>query len=318
MVTGRETERARVLVVEDDAQHARDLAELLTGRFEVGIAQDAETALRVAPALKPDAVLLDLGLPDRDGLEVLETLLGTRDTQDFPVLVYSGRSDERTTVRTLELGAADFVAKPSSGGELVARLERAIRQGRTERALKRLAQTDALTGLANYGALQTRLSDEVKRSRRYRHALSAVVIDLDFLKTINDQLGHEAGNRAIVALANHLRRNLRETDFAARFGGDEFVVLLPYQSEDEAKIFAERVRSSLADVRVLNERGEATDVRLSLSAGVAALLSEEQDADEKVLMDRADAALYEAKRRGRNCAVAFRAIAGNQLSQAAH
>lgn len=305
-----------MLVVEDDFSHARDLAELLTGRFEVGLAMDANTALSVAGELRPDAVLLDLGLPDRDGMEVLEELRGGRETQDLPVVVYSGRTDERTTVRSLELGAADFLAKPSSGGELVARLERAIRQGRTERALKRLAQTDALTGLANYGALQRRLSDELKRARRYHHPLSAVIIDLDHLKPINDRFGHEAGNRAIVALAQQLKLNLRETDYAARYGGDEFVVLLPYQSEAEALVFAERVRRSLQTLRIMGDDGQLLAPKLTISSGVADFHPGKHALDDTGIIDRADAALYEAKRRGRDVVVPFGTISDSHQVKA--
>lgn len=305
---GSGMERARVLVVEDDSANARDLAELLMGRYEVGIATTAAGALSAAREHHPDAVVLDLGLPDRDGLELLTDLVGTRETEDAQVIIYSARDDEQSVVKALEAGAADYLTKPTSGRELCARIDRAVRQGRTERALKRLAQTDALTGLSNYGALEGRLAEEVSRARRYRHSLSIVVIDLDHLKQVNDKHGHEIGNRAILGLSKKLKNTLRETDFAARFGGDEFVVLLPYQGEQAALIFVERLRQSLTGILVEDLDGSPLDLKLSLSAGVSELSAEKNVVDARQLMDAADAALYEAKRRGRNCAVGFRSL----------
>ena len=134
-------------------------------------------------------------------------------TETVPVIFLTGDADEATLEKCLEMGAVDFIHKPASSRELLARIDRAVRQSEQQRKLQVLAQTDALTGLANFRALSVRLEDEFKRAVRYGYALSVVVIDLDHLKAINDGMGHDVGNRAILSLATLMQGNLRESDF---------------------------------------------------------------------------------------------------------
>lgn len=196
---------------------------------------------------------------------------------------------------------ADDVLSPSRGREeFSARVARAARQTEAQRSLIALAQTDALTGLANYRALRSRLEEEFKRAARYGYPLAAVMVDLDHLKAINDGLGHELGNRAIQAFAAHLRANLREVDFAARFGGDEFVVLLPHQTAQEARVFAERLRQGLESVRVKHRDGTSVPLVLTLSAGVVDQQPAAGRDSADALIRAADRALYLAKQAGRN------------------
>jgi diguanylate cyclase (GGDEF)-like protein len=157
-----------------------------------------------------------------------------------------------------------------------------------------MAQTDTLTGLANLRAFRARLDEEVKRARRYHNHLTCIMTDMDFLKGLNDQLGHTAGDRAIAAVAEVIRLELRETDFAARYGGDEFVVLLPESSAEDGRVLAQRICDRLKE-RALVVAGRR--VPLSASFGVAEMM-EDDDAGES-LVCRADDALYQAKRGGR-------------------
>jgi len=190
----------------------------------------------------------------------------------------------------------DYLQKPFSELELRARVERTLRLLRSQTALRELAQTDALTGLANLRAFRARLEEEVKRARRYRTPITCVMADMDQLKPINDELGHAAGDRAIAAVAALIREELRETDFGARYGGDEFVVLLPHTGADEGRIFAERVCARLreADVAVGERR-----LKLRSSFGVACRVPQAGDEPAEALVHAADAALYAAKRAGR-------------------
>src|SRR6266568_1726453 len=195
-------------------------------------------------------------------------LRGDPSTEDVPVILISARGDDFTRSRSLDLGAVDFLQKPFSGRELKARIERTLRLTRRETQLQALARTDPLTGLANIRAFRARLADEVKRARRYRTSLACVMVDLDNLKPINDQLGHVAGDAAIEAVVEVIRRELRETDFAARYGGDEFVILLPHTSAGEARVLAERVQVRLRDA---GPEVEGRPVPLTASFGIAAL-----------------------------------------------
>jgi diguanylate cyclase (GGDEF)-like protein len=294
-------DRPRVLLVEDDPDQAGALSELLSERFEVLWERSGEEALAAARAELPDLVLLDRHLTTPlDGVGVFEALQRDGRTADLPVVFLSGERDESTVVRVLELGAADYVRKPASPRELLARLERVLQQSRQQRALEALAQTDGLTGLANFRALMARLEEELKRARRYRHPLALVMLDLDRLKQINDRWGHDAGNRAIVAVAGHLRANLREVDFAARFGGDEFTVLLPHQTASEATVFAERVLGGLREVRVAAGGPGGPPLELSVSIGVAEQAEGGPFLTAEGLLKAADAALYRAKQGGRD------------------
>lgn len=286
--------RPRVLVVEDDGDVRQLLVDLLADEYEVQEAADGEEAVERAREERPDAILMDLFLPRLDGFGALELLRKDARTADVPVLFLSANRDEAMRVRGLELGAADFVVKPFSQVELKARIARTLRAARQQDQLRAIARTDALTGLPNFRAFCDRLEEELKRSRRYRTPLAAVMIDLDNLKPINDRLGHAAGNRAIVALAEAVTSQLRETDFAARYGGDEFVVLLPHTTAEEAHALAERLRREVHRVE-LPDAG----FRLRASLGVAAL-APGSPASADGLVRAADAALYRAKRTGRD------------------
>ncbi|NNC08945.1 diguanylate cyclase [Corallococcus exiguus] len=312
---GRSSERALLLIIEDDIGVREGLVDLLAPRFDVLAASDADAGVELAREHRPDLVLLDRFLPSGDGLAVLETLQGDVRTEMVPVIFLTGDADEATLERCLEMGAVDFIHKPASSRELLARIDRAVRQSEQQRKLQVLAQTDALTGLANFRALSVRLEDEFKRAQRYGYAMSVVVIDLDHLKAINDGMGHDVGNRAILALATLMQGNLRESDFAARFGGDEFVVLLPHQTSLEAAVFAERLRTELRGVNVQRGDGRPAPFGLSISVGVADHTADSPRESTEALLKAADAALYEAKREGRDRVVVYGQSAHSPAAQ---
>ena len=285
-----------VLVVEDDEDARMVLTELLRPRYDVDAVGDGETALKRAAELKPDLILLDLFLPGMDGFGALTGLRRNSKTADTPVIFLSAQGDAETKSQGLSLGAADYLAKPFSEQELMARVDRTLKLTAQKEHYRALAQTDGLTGLPNFRSFHARLEEEVARATRYGHPLACAMVDLDGLKGINDKMGHAAGNRAIVALADAVREELRDTDFAARYGGDEFVVLLPQTNEPQAALFAERLR------RRLIETSERAGLPVRGSIGVAAVSADEletPDASEDLLR-RADEALYRAKRSGRD------------------
>jgi diguanylate cyclase (GGDEF)-like protein len=307
---GRGSQQALILIIEDDPGVRDSLSDLLVAKFEILTAADAGAGVELAREHQPDLILLDRFLPSGDGLGVLETLQGDARTDAVPVIFLTGDADEATLERCLEMGAVDFIHKPASARELLARIDRALRQSEQQHRLRVLAQTDALTGLANFRSLTLRLEEEFRRASRYQYPLSVVVIDLDHLKAINDGMGHDVGNRAILALAGHLKSNLRESDFAARFGGDEFVALLPHQTALEASAFAERIRTGLRNVTVQRSDGRPAPFGLSVSVGIADFSQASPREDTEALLKAADAALYVAKREGRDRVVVYGASAG--------
>ena len=289
-------EKPLILVVEDDDDARLVLGELLQPRYEVAGVSDGETAIQRAAELNPDLILLDLFLPGMDGFAALTGLRRNAKTADTPVIFLSAQGDAETKSQGLSLGAADYLAKPFSEQELIARVDRTLKLAAQKEHYRALAQTDGLTGLPNFRSFHARLEEEVARAHRYGAPLACAMVDLDGLKQINDKLGHAAGNRAILAMADAVREELRDTDFAARYGGDEFVVLLPQTNENQAALFAERLRRRLVEM--------SADAGLPVkgSIGVAAVTAEELDAPDAAedLLRRADEALYRAKRGGRD------------------
>jgi diguanylate cyclase (GGDEF)-like protein len=288
--------RPRLLVADDEPDAREALAQVLEPEYDVVVAADGQQAVDLARAEHPDIVLLDVNMPRVDGFQALELLRADPGTAEIPVIFVSARSDDVVKVHSLDLGAVDYLQKPFSERELRARVERTLRLVRSQTALRELAQTDALTGLANLRAFRARVDEEVKRARRYRTPLTCVMADMDHLKPVNDQLGHAAGDRAIAAVAAVIREELRETDFGARYGGDEFVILLPHTAGEEGRVFAERACARLRET-VLEISGRR--VPLGASFGVACLTAEAGDEAAEELVRSADAALYVAKRAGR-------------------
>lgn len=257
--------------------------------------------------MTPDLLILDPArLPG--GWEALPRLAERPPPGEFPILVVTGADPDGAELeRAFRHGAEDVVAVDAPERELLARVRQLLKRARNRRMLRALATTDGLTGLANFRSLSHRLEEEFKRSLRYRHAMAVVMIDVDHLKVLNDRYGHEAGNRALLAFVRHLRSNLREVDFAARYGGDEFVVILPHQTAAEAVIFAERLRQGLTQLRLPMRESDPVGPGLTISVGIAAHTPLEPCVSAPELLESADAALYDAKLAGRDRLVVWSA-----------
>lgn len=280
----------RVLVAGPPGPRAA-LVALLGPGYQVEPAEAGPAGLEAAHGLPVEAVLLDLAA-DPAALDALEAWRAEPDGAEPPALVLGARSDEAARLRALALGA-DYLSPPVSSAELRARLDHAVQQARATRALRDEALTDPLTGLPNRRALEARLHEELRRTRRYRAPLACVMADVDHLKPINDTLGHACGDQALQGMAAVLLAELRGTDFAARTGGDEFLLLLPHTGAAEAAVLAERIRRRLAALRL----GEGAIARaVGASFGVAEL---GPDGDGQAMVDAADRALYAAKGAGR-------------------
>jgi len=283
-----------LLIVEDDPSTRAGLSELLGRDWDVLGAGDGTEAVALIRAHVPDLVLADLSMPRLGGMGLLEVLRTDARTREVPVVFLSAQSDPNTVVDCFSHGAADFIAKPARPDELRARLLHAWAQASKVARLESLARTDGLTGLHNFRALQLKLDEEFARAARYAEPLAVLLVDLDNLKTLNDRFGHEAGNAALQAMGEVFREELREVDFAARFGGDEFVALLPHQTAAEAMVVAERLRVRLAS------RPWPWPQPLTLSVGIAAMEGAVHVQEPASLLAAADAALYRSKHNGRN------------------
>jgi two-component system cell cycle response regulator len=284
----------RILIVEDDALFASALGDVLASQgYLVEHVGDGRVGVECALSNRPDLILLDVNLPSLDGFVAAAQLRESPMTRDVPLIFLSARKDLSAQVRALHLENVDFIPKPFREDDLLARIEQALVGAHARQRLQRRAAVDDLTGLGNLSMFRARLAEEHKRVSRYGTPLSLAMIDVDKLKSINDQLGHVAGSDVLRAIGDVLRRHARTTDLAVRYGGDEFVVLLPQTTLAEASVFAERVRSEVASRAVYG-------VYPTVSIGVAFLSGPGGDETDAELLQRADAAAYTAKRRGGN------------------
>lgn len=290
------------MLVVDDHESIRAFLEAALSKhgFSVQSAATGQAAIDATDATV-DAVLLDLELPDMSGLDVLDAIR----TLPYPppVIVLTGSVD-RDAPACLSRGAHDFMVKPPQLEELVARVSAAVRVKRLQddlhnanRLLTHQAMTDALTGLANRRHGFAELDRLVAGAQRHGRSLCVLMADLDHFKTLNDTYGHDAGDSCLREAARRLADAVRTSDLPVRWGGEEFVVLMPDASGVHAAEVAERIRSAVADPPFY--AGQDT-IHVTMSVGWAMRHDREEGVD---LVARADAALYEAKRRGRNAVV---------------
>ncbi|MGH7285645.1 MAG: GGDEF domain-containing response regulator [Polyangiaceae bacterium] len=283
----------RVLIAQEDAAALQSLADLFSGRYSITRASDGQKALDLLRAEDFDLAILDQHLPTYGGLEVVERLV-LEDCMPPPFMFLSEQASAEVRVHGLALGAADFVMKPVDPDELLARVARIIAALQRERSLAADALSDPLTGLANYRALMRNLQLELERAQRYDTPLSLLTVDLDGLKSINDELGHPAGNDAIRLVASVLQGAVRRFETVARQGGDELAVLLPNTTEEHAMHLGERLRREV-------ERRSICGRGLAVSIGVASREVGDPPMNARSLVEASDHALYWSKREGRNC-----------------
>ncbi len=291
-----------VLVAEDSLVVRAVLRRHLEERgYTVVEADDGNAALRVCREVRPDVVLLDIEMPGLDGHEVLAALKADAEVADIPVVFLTGRTSTDDVVEGLRLGAHDYLKKPFEPHELIARVSAAVRMKtlqdelRTRNAeLDLVSRTDALTGLANRRQLVERLAEIASASRRHDRPLGVLMLDIDHFKRVNDTSGHEAGDWVLREFARRLQRLPRVEDVVGRWGGEEFLVLLPDTGAEGARHFGQRMVDEVAGETFTLPDGSRLPV--TVSAGCAVGIAIDPDA----LVAAADAALYEAKAAGRN------------------
>ena len=287
----------RVLLVEPTSGERWWLRnELISGQMEVFEANDLIMAVRAIPMYQPNVILAQLRLPTYGGLELVRRLKEESDTQSIPVLLYADVATAEERVRAFDLGAIDFVSKPFVGAELLARVRAALRTRHLLTVLEQRAHLDGLTGLSNRGVLEDRLPREWEACRRRGTSLAVVISDLDHFKAVNDNHGHAAGDEVLRQSAARLGRVVRSSDLVARYGGEEFVVVAPDCDLHAAVKLAERFRTAIAELGIV-EHGEPIPVTTSVGVAATSDLDRIRPAE---LLKRADEALYRAKDSGRD------------------
>jgi two-component system cell cycle response regulator len=302
----------QILLVDDDPAMQRLLRKWLEcAGYSVSTANDGREAQQYILENCPQLLITDWEMPNVDGLGLCRWLR----QQDTPRYIYTifltCRSTSEDMITALETGADDFLKKPVDKGELLARVRSATRVLELESRLSILARTDPLTGLVTRRTFVEMVEREWTRANRHLFPLSCVMIDIDYFKRINDTYGHRAGDQALRNISKILQQNCRTSDIIGRYGGEEFCVLLPETTEDQAVRWADRVRKSIAEAAGLVNN---VDVNLTASFGVAQRLADTQNPEE--LIDLADQSLLIAKRSGRDRVVGFQMSTTNSQVQA--
>ncbi len=308
--------RARILVVDDQEDNVEVLRARLEARgYETITARDGEQALQIVEASPPDLILLDVMMPKLDGNEVARRIKGNPALPFIPIIMQTALDSTESKVEGLGAGADDYITKPINFAELEARVrsmlrikalqdavlerERALAAAMEE--LQRVAITDGLTGLYNRRHIEERLHEMFEHSLRLHEPLACAMFDLDHFKSVNDTYGHQAGDEVLRQLAVLLTDSARDIDRVGRYGGEEFMIILPGTVLDAAVTFAERARLAVESHIFTFEGGT---LRRTMSCGVAAWPHPRiRHRDE--LVKSADDALYVAKNMGRNKVVRF-------------
>lgn len=308
----------RVLVVEDSQVFRDEIVSTLQdeGLFDIYLtAADGLEGLKLMTEERADFVISDLQMPRLNGLRFLQMMKSLPELSQIPFILLTASEDRDAKIQALEQGASDYVSIPFDPAELVARVRIHVRMKRLQdelRAmnehLKHLSTIDSLTTLFNRRFLTEILETELLRAKRLRSTLALLIVDIDHFKSINDRFGHQTGDKVLVKVAETLRLGLRTYDIASRYGGEEFVLVLPGTSTPGGVEVAERLRSA-------TERLAWPDLpagaRVTVSIGVSSFAHEEGDSAD-ALFGRADQALYAAKNRGRNRVEALASTAAQQ------
>jgi len=301
---------ANILLIEDNKVQAKagkkDMEDL---GHKVTLAMDGKSALKALSSNTYDLVLLDLVLPDMHGNQICQWLKQSEETRRLPIIMLTSHSSVKDLVTGLESGADDYLKKPYNKSELNARIRACLRTKALQDELagknmelekllhevERLAITDHLTGLFNRRHFNTMLQREYNLAQRYKRPLACLMADIDHFKSINDSWGHHIGDSVLKEISDTLKKNLRNVDIVARWGGEEFVVLLPQTDIDASMDAAERLLESIASYKF----NGLIDITVTLSIGIS-FVPDTSISSAEAMVKAADSALYMAKNNGRN------------------
>ncbi|HNR88489.1 MAG TPA: diguanylate cyclase [Spirochaetota bacterium] len=316
-----------ILIVDDAPKNLQVLGTMLDERsYEVAVASNGAQAISLLSEIRPDLILLDVMMPVMDGFQTCRMIKESPETRDIPVIFLTARDETESIITGFRLGAVDYITKPFSSYELLARVDAHVELKRcrdnivecnnrlnleieyrkqiaheneallndllnNNRRLENLAVTDSLTGLYNHNVIIDRLEGEVNMAHRYQTPLSVIMFDVDHFKRINDTYGHLIGDEVLVRISSVMRNRLRRVDVSGRYGGEEFLVILPHTEMKNGYFIADKLRKAVKD-----QQWSRSGLEVTISGGIA----EFSDENPRDLIEKADRLLYKAKEHGRN------------------
>jgi two-component system cell cycle response regulator len=298
----------RILIIEDRPESVAWFAGALQPNHELSSVDTFEEALVRVRGGDYDLIIVSLGMRGFDGLRLCSQLRSIPEARNVPILVVVSDGDRRKLTQALEMGVNDYLTRPVDRNELVARVRTQLRKKRYADRLRRnvqlsleMAITDQLTGLHNRRYMASHLDNLMAHAAGAGKPLAFVIMDIDYFKSVNDTHGHDIGDEVLREFAKRIGANVRGIDLACRYGGEEFVVVMPETDAAFAFTVAERLRKSI-ETTPFDISRQPGRLSLTISIGIAA--SEGPDDTSEALLRRADQALYSAKRNGRNRVVA--------------
>jgi two-component system, cell cycle response regulator len=299
--TGRQ---GRVLIVDDRPASYERVAAILAKEHDVEIEADPNQAVFHATDGNYDLLIVSLGMENFDALRLCSQVRSLDRTRNLPILAITEPDNDTRMLRGLEIGVNDYLIRPIDKNELLARARSQVRKRRYTERLRdnvqmsiEMAITDALTGLFNRRYMESHLATLIEQASSRGKPLAALVIDIDYFKAINDSHGHDAGDDVLRDFALRIKRSIRGIDLACRYGGEEFVIVMPETDMAVAAMVAERLRRRIAADPFVIQDG-TRHIPVTISIGLAGLRGADDTA--AALLKRADQALYRAKRDGRN------------------
>ncbi|MBU0901422.1 MAG: diguanylate cyclase [Gammaproteobacteria bacterium] len=283
----------RVLIIDDDRELASRFSLILRGaNMLVEMQHDPAEIFTHMRNFNPEVILLDVNMPNCTGPELAQIIRMYDDWLRVPIIYLSAETDINRQMNALIKAGDDFVTKPISDNALVAAV---FSRAQRARLLSNALSRDSLTGLLKHADIKEQAAVELERAQRSGKPASVAMLDIDFFKKVNDSHGHAAGDNVIRALANLLRQRLRRIDSLGRYGGEEFLVVLPDCTAEQALRVLDEIRQRFAELKFI---AAGSEFSVTLSAGIASTEAAPVSASE--LLEKADQALYAAKHGGRN------------------
>lgn len=304
--------RATVLIVDDIPVNIQLLqTHLKTAGYDTIQARNGEEALHQVTQRKPDLILLDVMMPKMDGFQACRLLKKNQETRYIPIIMVTALNEIEDKIKGIDAGADDFITKPFNKLELLARVKSLLRiktlhdelqekvklLEQAKERLRELAVTDGLTRLNNYRYFKEYFSLELRRADRHQSTVSLIMLDIDFFKNYNDTHGHLAGDEVLKTLSRLMKNNIRSIDFACRYGGEEFAIVLSETPKAAAIVVAEKIRT-LVEHHPFPKQQSQPNGKITVSMGISTFPEDGTKTDE--LVQRADKRLYKAKANGRN------------------
>ena len=293
----------KVLIVDDTPANIDILARFLKQNgLDLSVAPDAEIALKVIAKNKPDLILLDVMMPGIDGYQLCEKLKSDDLTKGIPIIFITAKSEVEDLVKGFDVGGVDYIIKPFQQKEVVARVKNQLttvklihEKNKLIEELDSISRIDPLTGVSNRRDMMEVLENEQFRYERYEKVFCLLMFDIDFFKKVNDQYGHDMGDFVLKKVSAVLKKKCRKVDFLARWGGEEFLIVLPETSLAGGERAAESMRKAIESEKIkFNDH----EISVTMSIGVACQNEKEMKLEE--LLKVADERLYKAKDSGRN------------------